>query len=166
MKIISGYLKSCEFYSTIVLNYELVEQLLLFSKSPYLDKLNLEEYNYIVGPYFISSQNHWNALIISIKDRDFLLLDPQNTAPSLSKEKFDSWCNYINQSQKNMSGEWKHKSPNHPIQKDYFNCGVFVILFIKNYIIKKSIDFDTNEASLINERSFVATQIENYCNKL
>ena len=144
---------------------DILNHLFTFDKSPYIDRLKIENHSYIVGPYLIN-KNHWNALIINIDDREFMLLDPFTVTPTFAQKSFDTWCNYYKTRPIRNDTEWRLTSINHPFQTDFYNCGVFVILFIKRFLLSKTIDFDTSEQSLMNERLLIASSIEEFSAKI
>ena len=61
--------------------------------------------------------------------------------------------------------KWKIKKIEHPLQVDHFNCGLFFIHFIKNFLFQNSknkITFDCSPVSLECDRQLISTAIENY----
>ena len=55
--------------------------------------------------------------------------------------------------------DWVTNEPHHVLQTDSNNCGIFVINYIKFYILKSEIAFDTIPTSLAIDRSNVAQAI-------
>ena len=57
---------------------------------------------------------------------------------------------------------WEIHHLEHPIQTDHFNCGVFVINFIKEHIHRQqNIVFDASATSLAYDRQLISSAFEN-----
>ena len=149
----------------MVLNYALTHQLINEERSPYLDNFQIHNYNFIVGPHLVNN-NHWLALIISLKHRQFLLLDPLNLECPLTGKAFQNWLKYYYTRKDCDQEEWKINKIKHPLQTDNHSCGVFVINFIKNFIMFSCIKFDPTELFLLTERTIIASCIESCCEKV
>jgi Ulp1 family protease len=69
------------------------------------------------------------AVIIDIFEKKF----------QISNKCFQSWTkNYSNRDDASIEGENNSSNIKHPIQKDSYNCGIFVCLFIEEFITKQS----------------------------
>ncbi len=97
-----------------------------------IDKINVNEYDYVVGPYLING-NHWTAFIIDIPKLLFLSLDPKKFKSDHLDVHFENWLNYY-KSRYESSSHWAKRIIDHPLQTDGYNCGVYGMLFIKNYV--------------------------------
>ena len=73
------------------------------------------------------------------------------------------YCSYILYKQ---AAQWTISINDHPIQRDQFNCGVFVINFIKCYlnhqVFNNKIQFETSPASLECDRHLISKAIEEF----
>ena len=94
-----------------------------------LNKINIHEYHYIVGPYNLN-MCHWLAVMISLKSKKFIVLDPKGNRVNLHSKCYQSWIEYYKRREDNQIDAWDHDIHNfqHPIQSstDNHNCGVFV----------------------------------------
>jgi Ulp1 family protease len=157
-----------EFADSTILSSWHVTQVLETGKCSTLDKIDLDKQNIIAGPYNINN-NHWLAFIIDIIRLEFILLDPMNHSPSILDKCFQSWSKYYNSRNVKKHIEWTVRKIKHPLQQDHFNCGVFVINLIKNYIlndiVNENINFDCSSTSLECDRQLISSAIENYKEK-
>ena len=77
---------------------------------------------------------------------------------------YECWLNYYNKRKDaDLKIAW-HKDlfQPHPIQTDYFNCGIFTIMYIQQYIINSKIDFSTDPKFLFSCRHVVANKIKEF----
>ena len=151
-------MKLLELPSTIILSYDLINVLSTKQRQPYLDRLNIHNYNFIAGPYFINN-NHWLALIIDMTENHLLLLDPLLKRSTEVDSAMQSWIKYYESRLDHRTIEWSIKQVDHPIQTDSINCDVFVIRFIELYILHSKIHFQTTAESLEIDRSNIAKSI-------
>ena len=107
--------------------------------------------------------NHWLALIIDIKQKKFLLLDPQQLTFDFGTQ-YEFWPNYYNQRKDaDLAISWHQDHIfKHPIQTDYFKSDVFTINFIEQYVFSGKIDFPTDPKSLFSCRQKVMNKIKDY----
>ena len=101
-----------------------------------LDKIDIHNYHYIVGPYFIKNC-HWLAVIINIQTQTFQVIDPKGDSAALSQQCKDSWVQYYNRRHDIKIEKWNNNTKiQHPVQttQDNHNCGVFVCLLIEHYV--------------------------------
>ena len=163
--MICAYLKILDFTDSIILSACEVSQLMLSSKCHQLNYANLDDLNFIAGPYNINN-NHWLAVIIDINKEEFILLDPLVKSTPLADGCFESWCTYYNNRKHKREIKWSLKHVDHPIQTDHFNCGVFVIRFIekylKNQVDNNQIHFDTSVVNLECDRLLISSAIESF----
>ena len=160
-QIIYGYLKALQLKSTIVISYEIINHLITRGTCAYLDRFKINDYNFIVGPHLINS-NHWVALIINLKDKIFFLLDPRNQFANFETQ-YECWINYYNNRRDaDHTIAWHKDTVPHPVQEDYFNCGVFTVNFITDYINKGKIDFKTTPDQLFVFRKQIANDIKKF----
>ena len=145
--------------NTIILQYWDVLKLFNHLPCPQLDKLDINNYDFIVGPHLIN-QNHWTAIIIDIKKKLFLSIDPQKYKSHLLDIHFNSWLQYYESQGYLQSTIWKKIAIDHPIQTDTCNCGVFVMLLIEQYIQNGKISFNTNNMHV--HRLKIAETIKNF----
>ena len=86
-------------------------------------------------------------------------MDPINQNSSIRDKCFQSWLTYYNSRNDKHAAQWTISIIDHPIQEDHFNCGVFVINFIKCYLNHKvfnnKIQFETSPASLECDRHLI-----------
>ena len=154
-----------EFENTVILSSCHVTQLFETEKSRALDYVNISEMNFIAGAYNVDN-NHWLALIIDVNKDEFILLDPMNKSTPRLDKCFKSWCNYYHSRKNKHDASWKIRKIDHPLQKDHYNCGVFVIQFIKHYLSCRvendKINFDCSPTSLECDRLLISSAIENY----
>ena len=80
-----------------------------------------------------------------------------------------SWMKYytsrttLNTSLNQSNAIWEIHQVEHPIQTDHYNCGLFVIHFIKEYInSQQNIVFDSSATSLACDRQLISSAIDNY----
>ena len=134
-------------------------------KCAFLDMIDIWELNMIAGPYNVNN-NHWIAAIIDCIRAKFIRLDPLNKPPPILDKCFKSWCTNYNSRKHKDDITWTIWKIDHPLQMDNFNCGVFVILFIKHYmnhlVCQDTIEFDTSFTFLTQERHLISFMIENY----
>ena len=159
--IICGFFKALELPSTIIINYALAHMLINEQRSPYLDRFKIHDFKFIAGPHLVNN-NHWLALIISIENRKFMLLDPLNKQSLILDTAFASWSAYYKTRRDQESYVWKKETIDHPMQSDNFNCGVFVMNFIKQFILTSKINFTTDPPSLMAYRFIAETKIKEY----
>ena len=139
-----------------------MSKLITVGTSPYLDKHKINDYDYIVGPHLING-NHWLALIIDMCKKRFILIDPMQVFFDFNSN-YECWLNYYNQRKDtDLTISW-HKDlfQPHPIQTDFFNCGIFTINFIHQYVINGRIDFSTDPKYLFSCRQQVANKIKEF----
>ena len=148
-------------HSTIILSYDLVSILLNERRSPHLDRLKIHQFNFIAGPHLINN-NHWLALIINMNERKFFLLDPLKATSTNLEVSYNSWLTYYNQRVDHDLNLWKLETLDHPTQNDYFNCGIFVINFIRLYILTGKIQFSTDQSCLMATRLEVSKKIQEF----
>ena len=159
--MINGFLFASNLSKTIILQYWDIHKLLNNKQCSELDKINVNDYDFIVGPYLVGL-NHWNALIINVKDILFLSIDPQKVKSDLLDIHFKTWLSYY-ESHYGSFNNWKKIYIDHPIQTDGCNCGVFVMMFIVNYVRTGKIsseNIDTN--NLYEQRLKIAETIKNF----
>ena len=136
--------------------------LITIGTSPYLDRYKINDYNFIVGPHLING-NHWLALIIDMRKKNFILLDPMQSFFDFNIN-YECWLNYYNKRKDaDLKIAW-HKDlfQPHPIQTDYFNCGIFTIMYIQQYIINSKIDFSTDPKFLYSCRHVIVNKIKEF----
>ena len=129
-----------------------------------LSKIDIHNYNYIVGPHHVNG-NHWTAVIIDVYLAQFQVIDPKGTNFELSNRCFQSWIQYYNLRDDASIEDWNHnlRSIKHPIQhdKDDHNCGIYVCLFIDQYVNKNhQIDFKNSKRDMITFRHKIAETLE------
>ncbi len=113
-----------------------------------------------MGPHIIDNV-HWVAVIIDIHEQNFHIINPKRYNTSLT-DYFESWIKYYN-NRDDASVKWKNNSPNikHPIQKDSYNCGVFVCLLIEEFItIQQKINFNYSKNDMLVFRKQIADKLE------
>ena len=137
-------------------------KLITSGTSPYLDRFKLNDFKFIVGPHLING-NHWLALIIDLSHKRFMLLDPMQPFFSFDSQ-YECWINYYNKRKDaDLSISWHHDSIYQiPIQTDYFNCGIFTITFIEQFVLNGSIYFPTDSNHLFSLRQKVEKKIIEY----
>ena len=144
---------------TILLNYFQLDQIIDKNECKYLENINIHDYEFIVGPYFMDS--HWYAVIIDIKKHQFYFIDPKGTQDDLLQCKYDRWVEYYNSRADRTIKVWHKMTINHPIQTDNCNCAIFVINFIYFYVTTGKINFSTT--NMMNWRTLVADSIRDFC---
>jgi hypothetical protein len=86
------------------------------------------DYDNIEGPNNIKNI-HWLAVLVSIKSKTFMVLDPKGNSQSFHLNYFESWKQYYNQRYDAHIQEWHHdiRKYQHPRQSpsDNYNRGVF-----------------------------------------
>jgi len=125
---------------------------------PRVRQLDIIKYDFIVGPHLIN-ENHWIAVIIDVKKKLFLSIDPQKYKSDLFDIYIDSWLHYY-ESRYSKNASWRTMTIDHPIQTDGCNCGVFVMLFIEHYITKGKIGFETN--NMYDHRLKIAEKLKQF----
>ena len=153
---------------TLIMSDCLVNQLIDHQKSKYLDKRDINDFFYIAGPYLINN-NHWVAFIVDMIRYKIILLDPMLVSSPLVDKALQSSVKYYNSlttfntSLNQSNAIWKIHHVEHPIQTDHYNCGIFVIHFVKEYInSQQNIVFDSSATSLACDRQLISSAIVNY----
>ena len=138
-------------------------KLITSGTSPYLDRFKIHDFNFTVGPHLIND-NHWLALI-DMRQKEFALLDPQQPF-SNHDINYENWLNYYNKRKDvDHSISWHQDSIfKLPIQTDYFNCGVFTINYIEQYVLSGKIDFPIDSNHLFSCRQKFMKKIKEYFN--
>jgi Ulp1 family protease len=115
--------------------------------------------NFIAGPHFINN-NHWVAFIIDLKQQEFQIVDPKglDLDCGLLSDSFSSWLQYLMNRDFCEIENWNVTTIQHPIQTDSFNCGIFVTIFIEQYITKRRIELDLSK--MMELRQHIATIIQ------
>jgi Ulp1 family protease len=112
--------------------------------------------------FFANIDNvHWVAVIIDTHEQNFHIIDPKGYNTSLT-DYFESWIKYYN-NRDDASVKWKNNSPiiKHPIQKDSYNCGVFVCLLIEEFITsQQKINFNYSKNKMLIFRKQIADKLE------
>jgi Ulp1 family protease len=122
-----------------------------------LEKINIHESQFIVGPHFVDN-NHWLAMIIDMKKQHFYLIDPKKDNPELLQHHFDQWVQYYNRRIDKLDITWSKMTIEHPIQTDNYNFAIFVMNFIQMFINNYKIEFSTK--NMIDWRRLVAETIK------
>ena len=106
------------------------------------------------------------AVILDIKNGFFIVLDLLQQNSSIVEKSFQTWLIYYNSRHSTLDITWEIKKLDHPIQTDHFNCGVYVIHFIKSFLNgdfkQNKISFDCSPISLECDRQLISTAIETY----
>jgi hypothetical protein len=86
----------------------------------------LASYDYI-GPVHIN-KNHWAVLFINVKTQTVLYINSKGENFDTSNKVLLNWRFFCKNRKQMKNIEWKTNSYNHVIQleRDNFNCGVFV----------------------------------------
>lgn len=86
---------------------------------------------------------HYTLFIINTIQKTFSYLDPANPNPAVTETLFKSFKDFIVRHNAAYpqcilpNAEWTIKTFQYPLQKDGFNCGVFVIYYAKEFFEKK-----------------------------
>ena len=106
--------------------------------------------------------------IVSLISGHFSYINPKGTTELSIKSAFDNWCKFAKF--KNINADWNimNIDLNHPIQKDSYNCGIYICMFMDNFM--KS-DFDLNlieinEQILINKRREINNLLLRNCDSV
>lgn len=98
--------------------------------------------------------SHFTLVVVDFENKTFSYLDPMGTTEESTKKMFDKFTKfaqklniYNNLSNKILVNELRIATINHVKQKDSYNCGIYVLKFIKSISNRKplSIEFDPNE---------------------
>ena len=88
--------------------------------------------------------------------------DPRNQFANFETQ-YECWINYYNNRRDaDHTIAWHKDTVPHPVQEDYFNCGVFTVNFITDYINKGKIDFKTTPDQLFVFRKQIANDIKKF----
>ena len=164
IKIICAYLRALRMPKTLVLSYDAFEELFSSGQSKCLDAhKQLHMYTYIVGPHLLN-RNHWLAVIIDLSKFRFMLIDPMKEMPLIFESTFKFWLCYYKSRNDYQPYAWNNEvvTDTRPFQTDGYNCGIFVINFIKNYCLNQTINFAHSEMHLFSDRLSIAHTIENF----
>ena len=101
-------------------------------------------------------------MIIEIRNTKFILMDPKKHVSPKLEESFNSWTTYYKSRSDHQTINWSIQSLTHPIQTDDFNCGIFVINFIKSYILNSNCQFEATKTTLECDRQLISSAIEQY----
>ena len=94
-------------------------------------RTNFLKYEYVVGPVQINN-SHWALFVASIKTQQISYIDPLGASETDKNLVYNNWRIFCNQrSMKNLT--WTAYNPNHILQTDDCNCGVYVCYFYKKY---------------------------------
>ncbi len=151
-----------ELGNTLVVHYDAWFRIFNNSVSSRLEKIDIHNYNYIVGPHIVN-RNHWVSVIVDINSALFQVIDPRGKSYKFSNTLFDTWVTYYDNRNDASIKKWFNNSENikHPIQKDDYNCGVFACLFIQHFILEKNkIDFNCHKKVLKKYRKQIAQTLE------
>jgi Ulp1 family protease len=155
-------LNCVELGNTLVVQYDAWFRIFNNGASSRLEKVDIHNYNYIVGPHIVN-RNHWVSVIVDMNSANFQVIDPRGVSCELSKTFYDSWVSYYGKRNDASIKKWFHNSENikHPLQKDKHNCGIFVCLFIEHFILKHNkIQFNSDKDDLTKYRKQIAQTLE------
>ena len=93
--------------------------------------MNLENIKYLVIP--ILHNNHFTLVFANFETKKFIYLDPLEEKSIISDELFLKFLKILNMVNINTEG-WQNFEIPHDLQKDTFNCGVFVCQFSEKLI--------------------------------
>jgi hypothetical protein len=92
-----------------------------------------------------------------------MLLDPMQPYLNFDSQ-YECWTNYYNKRKDaDLSISWRQDSIfKIPIQTDYFNCGIFTINCIEQFVLNGSIYFPTESNHLFSFRQKVENKLLEY----
>ncbi len=94
----------------------------------------LSVYDYIVAPVLVNN-NHWCVLFIKVRTCQVLYLNPSGETNERLQEVLLNWIKFCSTRKKLQSFKWKLELlENLPVQKDNYNCGIFVCYYV-NFIL-------------------------------
>ena len=91
---------------------------------------NFLGYDFIAGPVNLY-EKHWALLIVSIKTKQVVYIDPLGTLETEKKRVLSNWFTFC-KSRTLKTISWQLLDLNHVIQSDTNSCGVLVSYFFKN----------------------------------
>ena len=89
-------------------------------------------------------ENHWNGLLINVKNRSISIIDPFGIEEERFEKYFKSWCGYYNSRKDCLDLTWSKKSVTHQLQTDSYNCGPWCCFFLKELVLRGSIVFSSS----------------------
>jgi hypothetical protein len=129
-------------------------------------RTKFNEYDYIAGPVYVESMEHWCLLFVSIIDAEVTYLDPlkhiSKESKKAAKEKqidvLEKWSMFVKTRNGLKDKEWKMKEYNQYHQPDAFSCGVFVCKYFEN-LIKGEYDLLQNYFNVQQYRTLIRETI-------
>lgn len=157
-KIIDAYLHAIQLSSSHILNFHTIAKILNHAGDfNYLNDKPIHDFFFLLGPHLINT-NHWTAIIINIPSKEFTFIDPFGASTDVVNEMFNKWLNYYHRRHDAQHSNWKIRKFEHPIQKDSWNCGIYVCKFIEEVVSLGSITPTTTD-EITNFRFSIAQQL-------
>ena len=135
--VILAFMKSFKKDKNVfVLPTTLTHQIVTTGKLERIMRKNLSHFDYIAGPLFISSQEHWCLLFVSVITSEITYINPLGTTKTDCKNILDNWKLFVKSRVGLKDKDWKitRYSQDHSLQQDNFSCGVFICYFYDKLI--------------------------------
>ena len=135
--VILAFMKSFKKVKNVfVLPTPLTHQIVTTGKLEKIMRKNLSHFDYIAGPLFISSQEHWCLLFVSVISSEITYINPLGTAKTDCDNILNNWKLFVKSRVGLKDKDWKitRYSQDHSLQQDNFSCGVFVCYFYDKLI--------------------------------
>ncbi|XP_069498746.1 uncharacterized protein [Ambystoma mexicanum] len=122
-------------------------------------KFPLQNSDELLCPY--NTGNHWMFVIIALKDRKRLLIDPMGEEGQHSRRILQNWRNFLRSHfPENLTPcSWKVEHCAHETQQDGFNCGPLILKFAETYLCGGELkDVPTKTSDLDDFRNHIAME--------
>ncbi|KAG5871560.1 hypothetical protein JTB14_012827 [Gonioctena quinquepunctata] len=111
----------------------------------FLDFRILSEDSILIMPLHIN-RNHWCIIIIEIKNKKFLFIDPRGSESPKQADRLKNIClvfleryNSIANTVSIETNSWEVEIKPHFKQTDTFSCGVLIVYMVEEYIRQRSL---------------------------
>jgi Ulp1 family protease len=123
---------------------------------------SIENSAFLIAPICLNN-NHWTCVLIDLKKSKFFYFDPYGLISETKRREtyLQRWTNYYNDAFEDSNKKWSSHPIGHPTQttSDKTNCGVYICLFVSQYLEKNKIAFDNSPTSLIQHRGNIEVAI-------
>ena len=126
------------------LPYELASSITLFGKSS-LRKRQLTKFRHLYGA--VLRGDHWITIFVDLELSTFYYIDSFGTTSEAMQQAFANWLKFVKLRTDLL--ELHNEQPfapvlvEHPLQKDVYNCGVFVCKFVSMLLRGENIKRDS-----------------------
>ncbi|CAC5358508.1 unnamed protein product [Mytilus coruscus] len=133
---------------------DLIDPLDPFPTHNYLDKVNIEDYDILLGA-LCENNNHWCLLVIYPQSRELLYLNPLGEQKTHQDQYLQNWLLFISERHNrgirrnpSFSLEWSIVTRKHRKQLDSSSCGVFTLKFSEHVLTDNDFMFDSSKRAI------------------